>query len=479
MIFNKKTAVFNILLASLFHFFSSTGQPLFFAKAIGGQGVQVGQSICQGADSNLYILGYAQNAGFPNYDFNLTKTDQLGHVIWTKFYSNSGNDQGLGMTKTSDGNLLLIGTTEIAVQQNSTDALLIKVDTSGNELWRNTYGSPGNEQTKYVEELANGNIIFTGFGPDIFGSIDGYYVMTDSLGNEIWTSFSGGASVDLCDRIIAISPDTLAAILTTTEFGNSDVRLTLLDTSGIIIYDTINADPFQTGCQGILHSSNNELIVFGEREISAFSPFDFFIESYTSAGSFNWRKTFGGSGTDALFDLVEDTNANFIGTGYSNSASNGSSPINVAVVKTDPNGNLMWTKEYGNNSIDIGYRIIPSLLGGYYIVGKTIVLDDDIYLLHVDPNGEITTIDENNIYNKGVVAFPNPADSYLKIDTSMQFDKLSILDLCGKKVLDINATTNFDRTINTSFLKDGTYMLQFGQGNSKRVCQKIIIMHSK
>jgi len=478
LVLNIKKQHFCTLVAVFLFSNLAVSQPVFFAKSIGGQGIQVGQSVCQFADSSLYILGYSQSNGFADYDFILTKADQFGGVIWTKFFANSGNDLGLGMTKTTDGNLLLVGTTEIAVQQNSTDALLIKVDTSGNELWRHTYGTPGNEQAKYVEELANGNIIFTGFAPDIFGSIDGYYVMTDSLGIEKWTSLSGGTSVDLCDRVISISPDTLAAILTTTEFGNSDVRLTLLDTSGTVIFDTINDDPFQTGCQGIIHSSTNELIVYGEREISAFSPFDFFIESYTKAGSFNWRKTFGGSGTDALFDLVEDSNGNFIGAGYSNSVSSGANPINVAVVKTDANGDLIWSKEYGNNSIDIAYDIIPSLLGGYYLVGKTILQDDDIYLLHVDANGEITSVEENTMLNQNLIS-PNPANSYLTIHPFVQFHNLSIFDLSGRMVLNFCSKGDFDRTINTETLQDGAYILQFINGQRKRVCQKIIIKHSK
>jgi hypothetical protein len=478
LVLNDKKRQFCILIATLLFSNLMVGQPAFFTKAIGGQGVQVGQSVCQFADSSLYILGYSQNPGFVDYDFILTKTDQFGGVIWTKFFANSGNDLGLGMTKTIDGNLLLIGTTEIAIQQNSTDALLIKVDTAGNELWRHTYGTPGNEQAKYVEELANGNIIFTGFAPDIFGSIDGYYVMTDSLGIEKWTSLSGGASVDLCDRVISISPDTLAAILTTTEFGNSDVRLTLLDSSGTVIYDTINDDPFQTGCQGIIRTSNNEVIVYGEREISAFSPFDFFIESYSIAGSFNWRKTFGGSGTDALFDMVEDSNGNFIGAGYSNSVSSGVNPINVAVVKTDANGNLIWSKEYGNNSIDIAYDIIPSLLGGYYLVGNTILLDDDIYLLHVDANGEITFVEENTMHNQILVS-PNPADRYLTIPPFVKFDNLSIFDLTGRRVLSFYAVGDFDRTINTEALQDGAYILQLNHKQLNRICQKVIIKHSK
>ncbi len=478
MVLNNKKRQFCILVATFLFSQLAVGQSVFFTKAIGGQGVQVGQSVCQFADSSLYILGYSQNPGFADYDFSLTKTDQFGGVIWTKFFVNSGNDLGLGMTKTKDGNLLLIGTTEIALQQNSTDALLIKVDTSGNELWRHTYGTPGNEQAKYVEELANGNIIFSGFAPDIFGSIDGYYVMTDSLGIEKWTSLSGGASVDLCDRVISISPDTLAAILTTTEFGNSDVRLTLLDSSGTIIFDTINEDPFQTGCQGIIRSSNNELIVFGEREISAFSPFDFFMESYTTAGSFNWRKTFGGSGTDALFDMVEDSNGNFIGAGYSNSGSSGVNPINVAVVKTAANGSLIWSKEYGNNSIDIAYAIIPSLLGGYYLVGKTLLLDDDIYLLHVDANGEITALEENTIH-KQILVSPNPADSYLNIPPFVQFDNLSIFDLTGRVVLSFYSKGDLDRRINTETLPDGAYFLQLTHGQLKGICQKVIIKHSK
>ena len=74
------------------------------------------------------------------------------------------------------------------------------------------------------------------------------------------------------------------------------------------------------------------------------------------------------------------------------------------LVKTDANGELIWSKSYGGNFDDLGEEVQQTVDGGYIIVGVTLSFgfyEGEIYLIKTDANGDslwtktIGTLDED------------------------------------------------------------------------------------
>ncbi len=414
-----------------------SAQPVFFEITYGNGGGDFSRSLKQLPDGSIFVLGYSDSGAWGRNDVALTRLTKQGVVVWTKYYGDTLDQYGNYFDITYDGKFIVTG--ETSTPANGLDFFIYKIDTAGNLMWAQTYGTLVNESMRHIEETSDKGFIITGFQSDTNSFNDTYIVKTDSIGNIEWERWQGGVDNDygflahqLPDNGYVISSDTKS-------FGNGgyDVNLTRIGTSGNTLWNYYYGDAFQNGCQGLFITAAGKFLSYGETEIFTFSPFEFFIELIDTSGTSLWRRTFGGINTDAAFSIVENPDQTFVLTGYSNSVMPG--PLNLAVVKVDTNGNMIWNRSYGGNGIDIGYEIIHSQDNGYLICGhRSDSTNIQVYLLHVDQTGLLTGLNEQIVSNDDLVAYPNPFSDKCTIDLKNVPDpgkaRLLILDETGRDV---------------------------------------------
>ena len=100
-----------------------------------------------------------------------------------------------------------------------------------------------------------------------------------------------------------------------------------------------------------------------------------------------WRKTYGGIYRDIGYDVKNSIDGGFIICGNTNGSPDTSE---IIVIKTDQEGNEIWTKTFGINGYNNGYSIDLTNDGGYIITGSTGSFgygSSDVYLIKTDENG--------------------------------------------------------------------------------------------
>ncbi len=118
----------------------------------------------------------------------LIKTDLVGNILWNRTYSDATPSS---IIQTSDG-YALAGSTSF---NGNDDFMLVKTDSYGNLLWNKTFGGAGNEAAKSIVETSDGGLLLAGsttsFGA---GGYDFYVVKTASTLTSILTvlNSSGG-----------------------------------------------------------------------------------------------------------------------------------------------------------------------------------------------------------------------------------------------------------------------------------------------
>ena len=101
--------------------------------------------------------------------------------------------------------------------------------------------------------------------------------------------------------------------------------------------------------------------------------FDFWVLKFDSENILQWSKTFGGTGDDRGRDIIQTTDGGFAIIGSSDSSdedlSENAGAQDYWVTKLDSSGNLSWQKSFGYSGSDNGFSVIQTNDNGYLITG--------------------------------------------------------------------------------------------------------------
>lgn len=114
---------------------------------------------------------------------------------------------------------------------------------------------------------------------------------------------------------------------------------------------------------------------------------DILVIKTNKQGDLGWAKNFGGAGTEYGFGChaVDD---GYVITGYTTSFGAGSK--DVYLLKLDPNGKELWSKTFGGSSWDVGMAVDGNSKDGYVLCGSTHSFgagEEDVYVIRTDPDG--------------------------------------------------------------------------------------------
>ena len=247
----------------------------------------------------------------------------------------------------------------------------------------------------------------------------GYSITTDDLGN-IYTVGSFGNTVDF-------NPGSESTILTSN--GLSDIFIQKLDPNRNLIWvKQIGGTGLDRSNSVITDVDGNVYLIGSFRETVDFDPSagimsltsngidDIFVLKLDSNGNLIWVKQMGGVSTEVGLEIVVDDNGNIYATGYFMGTtdfdpgagnvvltSNGNEDIYIQ--KLDSNGSLIWVKQIGGTSIDLGRSMAVDNNSDIYITGTfagTVDFDpgtgtfsltsngvEDIFVQKLDPDGNL------------------------------------------------------------------------------------------
>lgn len=372
----------------------------------------------------------------------------LGIIRFEKTFEGAGDDGGYDIIQTSDGGYLLTGWLENFENDSNgvKQAIIIKTDSLGNELWRHIYcDSEGYAQGLRVRESVNDDYYL------LTSNTETAFIQFDKFGNELNIYIRDGL------RDFDFTHDgglVFASYSTEWEYPNyTYIHILKVDSLLNLEWDSAVGLGFP---RKIICTSDNNYVVTGSNKYLGSGEYDNakFIKADKN-GNMTWSKEFWWwtTGLNYGFGIQETSSLNYIftATSYLNNT--------TTLFNYNTNGDQIWSREFSNSGAysldttsDLGY-VFPNQNfiiktdslgfegwkspfekcfiyairqtgdGGYIATGTKINEDGnkDILLLKTNENGLTSIEDEQNIINRFDLLqnYPNPFNPTTDISFSI------------------------------------------------------------
>jgi hypothetical protein len=417
-----------------------------------------------------YIIGSITHSNNGNISGNhgngdawILRIDKNGNTVWQKCFGGSLGESQAKIISTLDGNFLIFFSS-ISTDGDLTgltlhgvgDLIAMKIDTSGNIIWKKCYGGSNDDWAIDVTSTFDSCyiILSTTFSTDgdmigtPSGGANAWVAKIDGAGNLIWTLPLAGGGLEFASSVVQMRDSTLRIGATTNANGN-------------------------------LVSGNH-------------GDGDYWIIKVSADGVFLWQKCLGGTLDDVLSALCKTADEGIASIGSTISEDGDvtglhSQSVDYWVVKADSAGNILWQNCLGGTGNELGYNICESADGGIMVTGDEVSDDGDVNC-SFNSNSDVWVA---KIYSTSVEVQDNPntigivdkwsfGDGYLNISfmASKTYNSQIILfDLLGRYVAFEDIKIDKGRNeiqLPCSNLANGLFFLSFYSQLGK-VSKKILL----
>lgn len=386
---------------------SSSAPETQWSKTYGGVGDEQATSIIQTSDGGFALAGWTDSFGSGNPDFWLVRTNSEGEPLWNRTYDNHGQlDYAWGLVQTRDGGFALCGHTSPSPAEAGMDMWLVRTDSEGNAIWNVTYGGSGSDVVRALVETDDGGFILAGHtkSPEWSnGNSDVWLVKVNSTGGIEWSRNYGGPLFDETWNIIKTDDGGYAvAAFTGPGLGPYDLWLIKTDSLGIMQWNVTYGGTGDDSPFSLVQTYDGGYAIAGFTTSYGAGDRDFWLVRTGSNGQMLWNKTYGGTGLDWAYKIVQTTDGGFALAGWTNSF--GAGGADFWLVHTDSEGNQLWNMTYGGSADDHAYSMVQTGDGGFALVGDTNSFGAgglDVWLVKIGPptrnTGTTLSLSQNTV----------------------------------------------------------------------------------
>jgi len=140
--------------------------------------------------------------------------------------------------------------------------------------------------------------------------------------------------------------------------------------------------------QSVKQTTDGGYIIAGCTDSFGAGVYDFWLVKVDENGNEQWNQTYGGIYDEQANSVHQTNDGGYIVSGYTHSY--GAGQQDIYLVKTDENGNELWSQTYGGTENENANSVQQTSDGGY-VIASTILpsgsYDADFWLIKTDENG--------------------------------------------------------------------------------------------
>lgn len=392
-----------------------SGQQIVWNKFLGGRGFDNANAVALNPrEGSIYIGGTVRstegdvkgNHGILA-DYWIVKMSYKGEVVWTKCLGGTGLDEAKDIRTTMDGGCIIVGTTssqdgDVKGNHGKMDIWVVRLTKYGEVLWSRACGGTGNDKGNSVLPLSDGGFLVLGESgskngdmTQAYGGLDAWVAKLDEDGNLIWQRSYGGSGSDAAMGAVELD-DRSVVLLNTTDSrdfeisqskGNKDLWIMRIEDLGSVSWEKSIGGEDNEDAHAILRAHDGGLLIAGTTFSSSGDiksnkgNGDLLLVKTDLEGNLLWTKTYGGSEPDGANQIFRTQDRNYIVVGTTQSK-DGIIPRNRGsyegwALKINTKGEIIWHNTFGGKTQDMLYGGCETAGGDYIVVGYSESTDGD------------------------------------------------------------------------------------------------------
>ena len=241
------------------------------------------------------------------------------------------------------------------------------------KMWDKTFGGDGHDRCTTLLASEDGGFLLAGYSDSNqsgskdshgYGEYDYWVVKVDSSGNKLWDkTFGGNATRDICQKAIT---DPAGGYLLWGESNSTESGNKSSGNNGLKGWLGGTTRPHGQSlwekttvvCKVIWVRIYSRIrwagyVLVGDSNSSVYGQADFWVIRTDTQGNILWSKNYGGTAMDHGQGVQIDKNGNYILSGISWSDQTGMKTVtnrglsDFWVVKIDSSGGIIWDRTYG------------------------------------------------------------------------------------------------------------------------------------
>jgi len=262
--------------------------------------------------------------------------------------------------------------------------------------WSKTYGGTSDDKAFSVVQTSDGGYALAGvtysYGAGAGDTTDFWLVRTDSFGNMLWSKTYGRIGDDKAFSVVQTSDGGYALAGVTYSYGagagvTANFWLVKTDSVGNMLWSKTYGGTGVDEAFSVVQTSDGGYAIAGSTMPFGASG-DFWLVKTDSVGNMLWSKTYGGTENDIASSVVQTSDGGYAIAGMTSCSAGG---YDFWLVRTDSFGNMLWSKTYGRIGDDEAFSVVQTSDGGYALAGVTYSYgaSGDFWLVKTDSVGNM------------------------------------------------------------------------------------------
>jgi len=380
--------------------FSNLSAQITFEKTYGRINEEVGTAVKQTTDGGYIIAGYT-NSFSKVYCAYLIKTDEYGDTTWTKRFCGTADQTINSVVQTKDGGYVLCGVRIGSVGWGTNGVYVLKTDANGDSLWaKNLNVTPALLAVGYsIQQTVDEGFIITGWIDSINTPAysDILLIKLDRNGNVDWEqsygSWLGDYGFDVkqtFDRGFIVTGYTSSV-----GTGTDDAYLMKVDSNGNTQWlKTYGGNYLEQGVC-VQQTADSGYIIAGSCSSFGSNYNNAYLIKTDANGDTIWTRAYTHQGKEEASYVEQTNDGGYIVVGYS-SQSNQSSKTQIYLMRVNENGDVIWSKKFGGIEKEFGRAVQQTTDSGFIVTGFTYSFaqgHNDILLIKTDANGNSCSLE--------------------------------------------------------------------------------------